>query len=63
MPKQITREKFTLDIDLGNDAMQTADDVAEALRRVAKRLEADRDLSSGLIRDLNGNTVGVWVAE
>ena len=51
--------KFTLEIELGNDAMRTANDVANALDRIA-----DEVLFVGLtgraIRDTNGNTVGKW---
>lgn len=49
---------FNLKITLGNDAMQTADDVAAALRTVIEKLEAGR--TSGRIMDLNGNSVGDW---
>jgi hypothetical protein len=51
---------FTLTIDLGNDAMQTPQDVAEALRGIAE----DLDERVGVfperrgVRDGNGNTVG-----
>jgi hypothetical protein len=51
-------EKFTLSIELGNEAMQTGEDVARALREVAKKLDGGDD--SGRIRDENGNTVGEW---
>lgn len=50
--------KFTLEIELGNDAMQTSDDVAEALANVTNSLLDG--LTSGAIRDANGNTVGKW---
>lgn len=51
--------RFTLEIELGNEAMQTADDVAEALERTARQL---RHLDHGefAIFDLNGNKVGAW---
>lgn len=49
---------FKLTIRLGNDAMQTREDVAEALVRVAEKLRAG--LETTTIRDLNGNTVGEW---
>lgn len=54
---------FTLTIELGNDAMQTGADVAEALRRLAHRLEDDDAYgelkpTSQRIKDRNGNTVG-----
>jgi len=50
---------FVLRIDLGNDAMTTTTDVAEALSGVQRRLR--RGEKKGFIRDLNGNTVGKWV--
>lgn len=61
--------KFSLEIELGNAAMQTGDDVAEALRKVAQKL-ADAydgtnlpDWESGTIKDANGNAVGIWATE
>jgi hypothetical protein len=61
---------FTLKIELGNDAMQTYDDIAAALRKVAARLnsggntvideDADLAITGGRIKDVNGNTVGEW---
>ena len=50
---------FRLGIELGNDAMQTPEDVADALRDIADRIERG-DLTGGGIRDENGNTVGSW---
>jgi hypothetical protein len=55
--------KFVLEIELGNDAMQTAEDVAEAIRAKLKGIEASTfDAPEGPynIRDRNGNTVGKW---
>lgn len=57
--------QFTLNIKLGNAAMQTAAEISNALIEVAGRID-DRfgggvvgpDTSS--IRDANGNTVGTW---
>ena len=63
--------KFTLTINLGNDAMRTGEDLAAALHAVADKLaslggdpvedliEDDYD-ASGRIRDENGNTCGRW---
>jgi hypothetical protein len=51
-------ERFTLTVELGNAAMSTPEDVADALREVADALEAGA--SSGIVRDVNGNTVGRW---
>lgn len=55
-------DKFTLTIDLGNDAMCSTGDIAEALRNVADRLELYAE-DSGIIRDENGNKVGTWARE
>lgn len=49
---------FTLKIALGNDAMNSPEEVAAALRAVADRLDAGR--TQGTILDANGNTVGTW---
>ena len=51
-------ETFSLNIELGNETMQTPDDVAEALLRVIARLQDGH--KEGAIRDLNGNTVGTF---
>lgn len=57
--------KFKLEITLGNDAIQTASQVARALRDVATRLErigntSDLDGENGKVSDENGNRVGGW---
>lgn len=57
--------KFTLEIELGNDAMQTKGDIAAALTQVAARFPRcimGRMVVGdyGSIRDINGNTVGKW---
>ena len=52
-------KRFKLEIRLGNDAMQTMDDIAGALERVAVgNIHDGRD--TGRIFDYNGNTVGTW---
>jgi hypothetical protein len=53
---------FTLQIELGNDAMSTANDVANALYALAGRMAGDDSSLSGAgsVRDDNGNTVGRW---
>lgn len=53
---------FTLSIHMGNDAMQTPADLAEALRELAGKLSGYGNITpgSGSIRDINGNNVGVW---
>lgn len=50
---------FTLTIRTGNDAMSHPDDIAEALRQVAKKLDVG-DTGSRIMDD-NGNVVGEWV--
>ena len=50
---------FRLQIEMGNDAMQSRDDVALALKQLARRTDFDRN-DAGKIRDANGNTVGEW---
>lgn len=56
--------KFTLEIELGNEAMQTRDDIEEALRNLGQNLRYMSDPPSvgddGVIIDYNGNTVGKW---
>jgi hypothetical protein len=56
--------KFTLEIELGNDAMRTPWDVAGALSSAVMALQDNsRDLAdgeNGILRDFNGNTVGGW---
>ena len=51
-------DEFTLTIALGNEAMQTTDDVAAALIEVANKLLAGQ--AGGFILDANGNPVGEW---
>ena len=51
---------FTLSIELGNVAMASAEMVSDALRAVADRVTAQ---DAGIIRDINGNTVGEWAFE
>lgn len=62
--------KFTLEIELGNDAMRKPKHVASALKGIADTL-SDRigmgqsigafgSNTEGRIRDINGNTVGKW---
>lgn len=61
---------FKLEIELENDAMQDAYDVAEALRNLATYLRINglggrinrppSALDGAKILDANGNTVGKW---
>lgn len=55
--------RFVLKIELGNDAMQNAMDVANALRNAAIKIETNYDEMAdarGPVKDVNGNTVGSW---
>ena len=47
---------FQVNIELGDDAMQNGDDIAEALTHVVDRL--GEGYEAGPILDRNGNTVG-----
>lgn len=55
--------EFTLTIMLGNEAMQTGVEIADALRKVADHVQnvgyGTSDIE-GKIRDENGNTVGSY---
>jgi hypothetical protein len=53
--------QFALAIDIGNDAMQSAEDIADALRDVAALLYQGQ--TSGPIHDVNGNTVGRFTTD
>lgn len=59
--------KFILEIELGNDAMRTGNEVGEKLQLISRILGDSRVFGGPLtpiepqgIRDLNGNTVGKW---
>ena len=49
---------FRLEIMLGNDAVQTSEDIAEILQRVSRQVSIDDQTDT--IRDVNGNFVGRW---
>jgi hypothetical protein len=55
--------KFSLEIELGNEAMQTYADIAQAVRLIfadfSNRHENAED-DAGRIYDANGNRVGQW---
>lgn len=60
-------KSFTLNIRLGNDAMQTGHDVADALEKAGEEL---RWIDGGLdfdgprtIWDINGNRVGSYAVQ
>jgi hypothetical protein len=49
---------FILKIEMGNDAMQTTEDISEALDQVKSELESN--IKRSKIFDRNGNTVGKY---
>jgi len=58
---------FTLTIEMGNEAMRTYADIAQATRRIfadfANRGDELLQDDSGRIYDLNGNKVGTWSSD
>ena len=53
--------KFRLEIELGNDAMQSAQDVFDAIESHGDTNPTPfKGGESSIIRDVNGNTVGKW---
>ena len=50
--------KFILEIDLGNEAMQTRGDIAGALERASMMVRCGNYPLGATIRDDNGNVVG-----
>lgn len=61
----MSADKFTLELDLGSDAMRTGEDVAAALAKVANLIGPWNPLFPGgrKILDENGNSVGSWEFE
>jgi hypothetical protein len=63
--------KFTLTIELGNDAMQSYQDLRDALKQVATKLGSRQHCMKGTpsdgdgskVMDENGNSVGEWKIE
>jgi len=51
-------DSFVLKIALGNDAMKSLDDVADALEKVVTKLR--KGVAGTTISDVNGNTVGMF---
>jgi hypothetical protein len=55
-----TIRRFVVQIEMGNMAMQTSEDIASALEETARKLRTGK--LSGSIIDGNGNTVGDYCA-
>jgi hypothetical protein len=51
--------KLSIEISLGNEAMEGPRDVAEAILDAFEAL-GDEPVYEGTIRDRNGNSVGAW---
>lgn len=51
-------DKYTVEIELGNQAMQEPWQVAQALYALADALAVSGEFTTRNIRDYNGNTVG-----
>jgi len=49
---------FKIEIKLGNDAMSTPENVADAMELIIYKLRDGE--TSGTIMDANGNSVGKW---
>ena len=55
--------QFTMTIELGNDAMQTGADIAQAAKLLFSdfsRQHEPLEENHGSFYDLNGNKVGTW---
>jgi hypothetical protein len=54
--------KFTLEIDLSNDEMQTFPDISNAIAHIVRHfsLRGDVEIDNGKIYDANGNKFGIW---
>jgi radical SAM superfamily enzyme YgiQ (UPF0313 family) len=52
--------EFEMSIKTGNQAMQTYDDLAASLEKIAKRIRDNRFDESGVIMDYNGNKIGTF---
>ncbi len=58
--------KFTVEIELGDGVLSTPQELAEALRELATRIEdidIDETQEDGVILDDDGNEVGTWEYE
>lgn len=58
--------QFTLQIEMGNEAMRTYADIAGAVRRIFADFANRPELlqyDAGRIYDVNGNKVGTWSAD
>ncbi len=55
------KKRFTISIDIGNDAMKSMCDVADTIRELLDTVPAYAlETKNGVIRDANGNKVGTY---
>lgn len=58
---ELKPNKFTLEINLGNSAMQSGEHLIDALTQLAERLGCMEYMqTAGTIQDRNGNSAGRW---
>lgn len=61
----MTRQQFTLELDLGNEAFDSPskriDEVSRIMRETADRIEGG--IGNGYVYDVNGNKVGQWALD
>lgn len=59
--------KVVIEVELGNDAMQTASDLSHSIQKAlassGKLFDPLEEGEYGLVRDGNGNTVGAWAVK
>lgn len=61
IPYLLMPDRFVLEIELGNSAMQNGGDLIDALTQLAERLGCIEYMQTvGKIQDRNGNYVGKW---
>src|SRR5258708_7114377 len=63
--KEIIHMRFSLIVDLGNAGMCSDRQLSNALRSLAEKLDSETPVEAGKpqdgqIRDVYGNTVGIW---
>lgn len=52
--------KFILTVEIGNDAVQNADDISELLKHYGGKIRTTGKYDIGTIYDQNGNVVGEY---
>lgn len=61
IPYLLMPDRFALEINMGNSAMQGGEDLIDALTQLGERLGCMEYMqTAGTIQDRNGGTVGKW---